>query len=387
MGADAARRADPGKRIDATASAEAGAAAAAKLVYVADDMPGIRRKRAGRAFSYLDADGARVRDAATLARIRKLAIPPAYTDVWICPRVDGHLQATGRDARGRKQYRYHPRWRQRRDADKYGRVIAFAERLPALRRRLRADLAKPALPREKVLAVAVSVLAETLIRVGNLEYARSNRSFGLTTLRDRHVAFLRGGRALFKFRGKGGLDHEIALDDRRLARLVRHCQALPGQQLFQYLDDDGARQPIDSTMVNDYLREAMGVEFTAKDFRTWGGTLRAVEILSATAHPEPPSERALASCVKGAIEKVAKHLGNTVAVCRASYIHPAVLNAWCAGELQARVTPELAKNPRKLEAAALKLLRAARRETARGAPVRLSSRRRYAAGGAGTGVC
>src|SRR4249919_2747958 len=256
------------------------------LVYVSDTDPGLRRKRAGRGFSYVDASGRAVRDARTLERIRKLAIPPAYRDVWICTRANGHLQATGRDARGRKQYRYHARWSAVRDAEKFDRIVAFGAALPRLRKRVRHDLAPTGLPRDKVLAVVVAILANTLLRVGNDEYARGNQSYGLTTLRNRHIEFLRGGRARLRFRGKGGQAHDVVLDDARLARLARGCQQLPGQQLFQYTDDDGTVQPIDSGLVNDYLREAMGEAFTAKDFRTWGGTLAALRLLAAESGPE-----------------------------------------------------------------------------------------------------
>ena len=359
-----ARSADPPpatarKRAKAMAP-EIAHARAAQLRHVDDTKPGITRELVGEQFRFYAPDGTRISDEEEIARIRKLAIPPAYSDVWICPDPSGHLQATGRDARGRKQYRYHARWRHVRDHDKYGRVAAFAERLPKLRVRLKRDLARPGLPREKVLAVAVSVLSHTMIRVGNAEYARTNRSFGLTTLRDRHVEFARGGRAVFKFRGKSGLEHEIALDDPKLAKLVKRCQELPGQHLFQYLDEAGHRQPIDSGMVNDYLRDAMGESFTAKDFRTWGGTLRAIEILASTEHPDPKTDRALAGCMKAAVESVAEHLGNTVAVCRKSYIHPEVFNAWCSGELQKRVAPDIASSVRKLERAAIALLHAGR---------------------------
>src|SRR5690606_35816303 len=255
-------------------------AAHAGLRHVTDAMPGIRRRRAGTGFSYRRASGARVDDAATLARIRALAIPPAWTEVWICPDPRGHLQASGRDARGRKQYRYQPDWSAVRGNGKFDRVVAFGEALPGLRRRLRRDLAKPGYPREKVLAIVVALLGETLVRVGNPEYARENRSYGLTTLRNRHVEFLRGGRARFRFRGKGGLDHEVELDDRRLVKLLRGCRQLPGQSLFQYRDDDGVLVPVDSGKVNDYLRDATGDAFSAKDFRTWGATLAAFQRLA-----------------------------------------------------------------------------------------------------------
>jgi DNA topoisomerase IB len=266
--------------MESTAPAPADGVQAAKqagLVYVCDTEPGIRRARKGEGFAYTAPDGTPVRDEETLARIRALAIPPAYTDVWICADPQGHLQATGRDAKGRKQYRYHPDWASVRGDGKFERIVAFGEALPKLRRRLTRDLRLSGFPREKVLAIVVSVMARTLIRVGNDCYARSNRSFGLTTLRNRHVGFLRGGRAKFKFRGKSGLEHEIVLDDGHLAKLVQRCQQLPGQALFQYLDDDGSVQPVDSGEVNAYLRDAMGESFTAKDFRTWGGTLAAIE--------------------------------------------------------------------------------------------------------------
>ena len=247
-------------------------AAEAGLLYVSDADPGIARRRAGRGFSYRAPDGRTVRDRDTLARIRALAIPPAYTEVWICTTARGHLQATGRDARRRKQYRYHPRWQQARGNGKFERIVAFGRALPKLRRRLRVDLKLAGFPRDRVLAIVVSLLAETLVRVGNDEYARSNRSYGLTTLRGRHVEFLRGGRARLRFRGKSGLEHTREIDDAGLVKLVRACQELPGQALFQYVDDDGTVQPVDSSDVNDYLRRAMGDDFTAKDFRTWGGS-------------------------------------------------------------------------------------------------------------------
>src|SRR5688572_2885512 len=256
-------------------------AADAGLLYVTDAEPGISRRRAGRGFSYRTPDGKTLRDRETLARIRALAVPPAYTDVWICPTARGHLQATGRDARRRKQYRYHPRWRRARDVGKFDRIVEFGRALPRLRRRLRADLRLPGFPRDKVLAIVVSLLAETMVRVGNDEYARTNRSYGLTTLRGRHVEFLRGGRARLRFRGKSGLDHERVIDDAALVRLVRAIQELPGQALFQYVDDaSGSVVPVASSDVNDYLRAAMGADFTAKDFRTWGGTLLAFRRLA-----------------------------------------------------------------------------------------------------------
>jgi DNA topoisomerase IB len=282
----------------AAAQESAQAAIDAGLRYVSDATPGLRRERDGEGFRYLRGDGSTVRDEATLARIRTLAIPPAWTGVWICADPRGHLQACGRDARGRKQYRYHAQWNQVRGLGKFGRVIAFASALPRLRRRVRRDLKASGFPRDKVLAIVTAVMAETLIRVGNPEYARSNRSFGLTTLRNRHVAFLRGGRARFQFRGKGGLEHDVVLDDVRLVQLVRRCQQLPGQALFQYRDDDGTVVPVESGEVNAYLRAATGDEFTAKDFRTWGGTLAAYQRFARTPLPgtddgRAPGERAL----------------------------------------------------------------------------------------------
>ncbi|MFL6577325.1 MAG: DNA topoisomerase IB, partial [Povalibacter sp.] len=295
-----------------------------------------------------------------LERIRKLAIPPAYTDVWICPEPRGHLQATGRDARRRKQYRYHPKWRETRDDGKFTRMLEFGARLPKLRKRLKQDLALPGLPRNKVLAVVVTLLDETLIRVGNEEYARTNQSFGLTTLRDKHVKFLKDGRAYFCFRGKAGKQHDIVLDDRRLARIIKRSQELPGQQLFQYLDDDGHRQPIDSGMVNDYLREVMdesGVGFTAKDFRTWGATVRAIAHLACQECAAEISDTAFNKCVVATAKEVAAALGNTPAVCRKSYINPVVFTAWRTGVIH-RLVPGRSLNPREMERVALKVLRA-----------------------------
>ena len=308
------------------------AARRAGLVYVDDGAPGIRRQRAGRGFRYLGAHGRVLRDAATLNRIRALAIPPAWRDVWICRSARGHVQATGRDARGRKQYRYHADWQATRGEGKFARLAAFGRALPRLRRRLRSDRARPGLPQHKVLAIVVTLLAQTLIRVGNDEYARSNGSFGLTTLRDRHVRVARG-RAVFRFAGKSGQQHEITLADARLVRLVRQCQDLPGQQLFQFIDDDGKRQPVDSAQVNDYLRDAMGDEFTAKDFRTWGGTLRAIAALASVPVPDAGGERARKACITAAVAQVAHELGNTPAVCRKAYIHPEVFVAWREGKL------------------------------------------------------
>ena len=340
------------------------AASEAGLRYVSDLAPGLRREGVGESFDYRHADSRSVRDQATLERIRTLAIPPAWTDVWICPHARGHLQASGRDARGRKQYRYHAQWNAVRGNGKFDRVIAFGESLPRLRRRLQRDLKASGFPRGKVLAIVVAVMADTLIRVGNPEYARSNKSFGLTTLRNRHVAFVRGGRAHFRFRGKGGQEHDIVLDDARLVRLVRHCQQLPGQALFQYQDDEGNVVPVDSGEVNDYLREATGAEFTAKDFRTWGGTLAAFERFACTTLPyradgTPAGERALAALQNAVIKEVAHALGNTPAVCRKSYIDPAVFAGWRDGRVQR--AGENARGERQWESAALRFLKQARR--------------------------
>ncbi|CAD7712317.1 hypothetical protein LMG31884_00350 [Xanthomonas hydrangeae] len=339
--------------VAAVAQAKA-TARTAGLTYVNDQQPGISRRRAGKSFSYRSADGQRVADADTLQRIRALAIPPAYTEVWICAKPNGHLQATGRDARRRKQYRYHAEWAQVRGEGKFERVIAFGQALPKLRRRLRRDLVLPGFPREKVLAIVVALLADTLVRVGNAEYARSNRSYGLTTLRNRHMEFLRGGRARLKFRGKSGQDHEIEVDDKQLVKLIRQCQQLPGQSLFQYRDDDGQLQPVDSGEVNDYLREAMGEDFTAKDFRTWGGTLAALQRLARLPLPERMSERALTQVQNDVIREVADALGNTPSVCRKAYIDPCVFEGWRAGELQAMATG--VRGERQWEAATLRFL-------------------------------
>jgi DNA topoisomerase-1 len=305
-------------------------ARAAGLRYVSDDVPGITRQRSGRDFRYLRPDGRAVRDRHTLGRIRALAVPPAWDAVWICSRDDGHLQATGRDARRRKQYRYHRRWREVRDETKYGRMIPFARALPRIRRRVERDLALPGLPREKILAAVVRLLETTLIRVGNEEYARENESFGLTTLRERQVR-VRGGKLSFRFRGKSGVEHAIELTDRRLAAIVRRMQDLPGEELFRYVDGDGETRRIESSDVNAYLKEISGDDFTSKDFRTWSGTLLAARALLALAPPASQAEgrRSIAQ----AIEAVAKQLGNTKAVCRKCYVHPAVLASYLEGRL------------------------------------------------------
>ena len=307
------------------------------LVYVCDADPGIRRLRKGKRFAYFDPDKRAITDAATLARIARLAIPPAYEGVWICTNDRGHLQATGRDIRQRKQYRYHPDWHAIRDSAKFQRMTEFGRWLPRLRRRVRRDLARQGLPREKVLATIVSLLDTTWIRVGNSEYARDNDSYGLTTLRNRHVRFLQSGRLLFQFRAKGGVPHEVVVDDGRLVRIVRSCHQLPGQRLFLYVDGD-SRHPIDSGQVNQYLKEAMDADFTAKDFRTWGATMRAIAIMARTPLPESGSESARNACIVAAVRQVAAQLRNTPAVCRKSYINPVVFEGWRSGDLH-RVIP------------------------------------------------
>ncbi len=305
-------------------------AKAAGLRYVNDAGPGIKRKRAGKHFSYVGVDGKPIHDSKELTRIKALGIPPAWTDVWICPSPRGHIQATGRDAKGRKQYRYHPRWREVRDETKYGRMIAFGQALPAIRERVDHDLKLPGLPRDKVVATVVRLLETTLIRVGNQEYARANKSFGLTTMRDRHVV-IEGSTVHFQFVGKSGKKHSIDLRDRRLAQIVRRCRDIPGYELFQYVDEDGERQTIDSDDVNSYLREITGQDFTAKDFRTWAGTVLASRMLQeAEAHA---SEAQAKKNIVRAIESVAERLGNTPSICRKCYVHPAILDAYLNGSL------------------------------------------------------
>lgn len=317
---------------------EVEAAAAAGLRYVSDEEPGITRRRSGSGFSYRDAKGAVVRDKATLERIRKLAIPPAYTDVWICPRANGHIQATGRDAKGRKQYRYHPDWRAARDATKYEHIMEFAHGLPALRARVDEDMAKRGLGREKVLATVVHLLDTTLIRVGNEDYAQANKSYGLTTLRTRHVA-VEGNALRFQFKGKSGKMWNLQLRDRRVARVVRACQELPGQELFQYIDEDGERQSVTSADVNAYLREASGRDITAKDFRTWAGTVLAAMALSEFEKFDNAS--AAKRNIKEAIERTAAKLGNTPTICRKCYVHPEVLDSYMQGGLLVQIQKEV----------------------------------------------
>jgi DNA topoisomerase-1 len=307
------------------------------LRYVDDGMAGIRRRRAGRGFSYTGPDG-KVRDPDRLAWIRTLAIPPAWREVWISPFRDGHLLATGRDAKGRKQYRYHPGWRKLRDETKFERMLAFGQALPRIRESVEAELRRLGLGRRKVLATVVRLLETTLIRVGNDEYARANRTFGLTTMRDGHVA-ADGALLRFSFRGKSGKPHKVTLRNRRLANLVRRMQDLPGQELFQYLDEDGSPTPIDSGEVNAFLREIAGDDFTAKDFRTWAGTVLAAWALSEFESFD--SQAAARRNVTRAIERVASRLGNTPAICRKSYVHPEVLGAYLDGSLLDQLRAEI----------------------------------------------
>ena len=313
------------------------AARAAGLRYVSDGQPGVRRKKAGKSFRYLDADGRPVREAETLRRIKALVIPPAWIEVWICADERGHIQAVGRDARGRKQYRYHPRWREIRDESKYGRMLAFAHALPKVRRRTAMHLRQRGMPRDKVLAAVVRLLETTLIRVGNDEYAQTNRSYGLTTLRNRH-ARVSGGKVTFDFVGKSGKRHAIDLQDARLATVVRRCQELPGQELFGYEDDDGKVRDVTSDDVNSYLREIAGAEFTAKDFRTWAGTVLAA--IALREFEQFGSSREAKRNITKAIEAVAKMLGNTPAICRKCYVHPGVLDCYLEGQTIATLRQE-----------------------------------------------
>lgn len=313
------------------------------LRYVSDAEPGITRRRVGTGFSYRAADGSLLKDRETLAWIRKLAIPPAWREVWISPQRDGHLLATGRDARGRKQYRYHPAWRAFRDETKFGRMLAFGQALPRIRSAVAAELAKPGLGRCKVLATVVRLLETTLIRVGNDEYARANKTFGLTTMRGRHVK-AEGTQLRFRFRGKAGKAHEVTLRDRRLAGLVRRLQELRGQELFKYLDEEGRPTPIDSGEVNDFLREIAGDDFTAKDFRTWSATVLAAWALNDFERFD--SQAAAKRNVTKAIERVASRLGNTPAICRKSYVHPEILGAYLDGSLAQSLKAEIEKELR-----------------------------------------
>ena len=346
----------PDRRINCTRSPTTGLG----LVYVNDAAPGIRRLRRGRGFVYVDQRKRKISAPATLERIRRLAIPPAYTDVWICPNARGHLQATGRDAAGRKQYRYHARWRTARDAGKFERLVEFGTHLPRLRRALRRDLAFTGLPEAKVLAIVVSLLAETHVRVGNEAYARANGSYGLTTLRSRHLQFRRSNQAMLRFRGKSGQAHDVPVTNGKLVRLLRRCQQLPGQRLFQYVGDDGRRHTIDSGAVNSYLGEVMQGDFTAKDFRTWSATTAAAAHLARTPLPTSGDEAACKAVLAEVTKLVAADLRNTPAVCRNSYIHPGVFDAWRDGRLHRLVPLSATRSRSSMEKAVIRLLRRAR---------------------------
>jgi DNA topoisomerase I len=338
------------------------AAESAGLRYVSDDRPGVRRKKSGKGFSYARPDGTKLSDAHVLARIRSLAIPPAWTNVWICPFADGHVQATGRDAKGRKQYRYHPLFREVRESTKYEHVVAFADALPRVRTKVRRHMTLRGLPRKKVLATVVHLLETTLIRIGNGDYARHNKSFGLTTLRNRHAA-VEGSEVRFRFIGKSGKQWSLKVKDRRVAKIIKACQELPGQDLLQYLDQDGKQQNVTSADVNAYLKEITGQDITAKDFRTWAGT-----VLAALALKEVESFDTAAQAkrnLRAAIERVAARLGNTPTICRKCYVHPEVLNSYLDGslvlEIKSQVESELRDKLTGLqpeEAAVLALLRA-----------------------------
>jgi DNA topoisomerase-1 len=314
-----------GNDADVNDEAAAADARSAGLRYVGDDLPGIRRIKAGKGFAYLGPDGKRLTDPATRDRIRALAIPPAYVDVWISPLANGHIQATARDARGRKQYRYHAKWREVRDENKYARTVAFAKALPKIRERVESDLRLAGLPREKVLAAVVRLLETTSIRIGNDEYAKENGSYGLTTMKNSHVR-VSGGEMRFSFRGKSKVRHAISLEDRRLAKIVRGCQDMPGQRLFQYVDDEGETHAVESSDVNDYIREISGDDFTAKDFRTWEGTVACAMLLVDRSPIESEAERKRQ--VAEAMKIVATRLGNTPTVCRRCYVHPIIVDAY-----------------------------------------------------------
>ncbi len=357
------------------------AAKAAGLRYVNDSAPGIAREGGGKRVRYTDADGNKVSDADTLARIRALVIPPAWTDVWICKLSNGHLQATGRDARGRKQYRYHSRWRDVRDEVKYERMLSFGKALPAIRRRVDADLKLPGLPRDKVLATIVFLLQATMMRIGNEEYARTNKSFGLTTLRRRHVR-IDGSAVEFRFRGKSGVYHAVKVQDRRLARIIARTRDLPGQDLFQYVDDHGDAHTVGSSDVNDYLRTVSGEDYTAKDFRTWSGTVLAALALHEFERFDSATQ-AKKNIVR-AIESVAEKLGNTPSICRKCYVHPAVIDAYLDGTvleaLRSRAEQEMEElhDLRPEEAAVLALLQQ-RLQHAAPAPAKRARAKRQAA--------
>jgi DNA topoisomerase-1 len=355
------------------------AARSAGLRYVTDRMRGIARLAKGDGFRYVDADGNAVEDPDTLARIKSLVIPPAWTDIWICPLANGHLQATGRDARKRKQYRYHPRWRSVRDETKYERMLSFGKALPQIRGRVEEALKLPGLPREKVLATIVHLLEVTMMRIGNEQYARTNKSFGLTTLRSRHVK-VDGKEVEFHFRGKSGVFHTIRVEDRRLAKIIARTRELPGQDLFKYLDHDGERHTVGSADVNDYLRAITGEDYTAKDFRTWSGTVLAA--LALQEFEKFDSEAQAKKNIVRAIESVAEKLGNTPTICRKCYVHPAVIEAYLDGTimevLRQRAHDELVYDLHKLqpeEAAVLALLQQRLQHPPPAAPKRRRARR------------
>lgn len=331
------------------------------LHYVTDTEPGITRRRAGKGFFYVAPDGERVRDDATLERIRALAMPPAYTDVWICRDPRGHLQATGRDARGRKQYRYHVEWRDDGEVRKYRRLVRFGEALPALRAQLQRDLARQGLPRDKVLAAMTRMMMITSMRIGGAAYTRDNHSYGLTTLQSRHVTVSRD-RVVFRFRGKGGHSHEAALTNARLVRIVRGCRKLPGRALFQY-EEEGVARRVRARQFNEYLRAAMGGAFSAKDFRTWTGTLTVVGLLARTDLPTSGGERAQREAINQAIAAAAEQLGNTPAVCRKAYIYPRVLEGWRSGALHRAVPASTPPGSRRLEKAALRFVKSCLEKT------------------------
>ena len=359
-----------------------GPAAPRGLLYVSDRTPGIRRHRRGAGFSYQRPDGQPLRSPLHIERIKRLAVPPAYTGVWICPRADGHLQATGTDARGRKQYRYHAQWRSARDGDKFGRMLEFGLALPRIRDRVASDLrsaGEPHVRRHTLLATMVRLLDTTLIRVGNEEYTRTNGSFGLTTLRNRH-ARIDGDRVHLRFRGKSGVARRVWMEDPRVARIVRACQAMPGQELFQYEGDNGRLQRLGSADVNRYLREASGADFTAKDFRTWHASVHALALLSGTPAASGPLAKRQ---VHEVLVEVSQRLGNTVAVCRASYVHPLLLQLAANGRLQQRINGASGMRRSRLradEARLLLFLGAIRHHGRAGLSTRSSRPRRDTAG-------
>jgi DNA topoisomerase-1 len=359
---------DNGKSIEAGFAIDsAEAAEEAGLQYVSDDRPGYTRRANDGEFEYLDTEGKTIRDEQRLLRIKRLAIPPAWTDVWICPSPSGHIQGTGRDARRRKQYRYHDRWRELRDENKFDRLADFAKALPKIRRRVAQDMRLPGLPRRKVLATVVRLLERTFIRIGNEEYARENKSFGLTTMQDRHVT-VTGPHLRFRFRGKSGRQHEVDVTDRRIARIVSKCQDLPGQDLFQYVADEGEARDVTSQDVNDYLREITNENFTAKDFRTWAGTVLAAIALNAQGEFE--TKKQAKANVKIAVCAVAQLLGNTPAICRKCYVHPAIVEGYLSGSQIAGLNDAIKTpqniNLRKVEAAVLKFLSALKSEPSKG---------------------